>query len=69
MILGIECPSPYEPERNCAMNVFIQEKSPRRMPGIPEHVQEYFLCILFHLLLPFVPLVTEVSLQVRCRWR
>jgi hypothetical protein len=30
-----------------------------RVPGIPDHLEELGLCILFHLTLPFLPLITE----------
>ncbi len=36
-----------------------------RLPGIPKHVQEYALCILLHLLLPFLPLLIECGVQGR----
>lgn len=36
-----------------------------RLPGIPKHVQEYALCILLHLLLPFLPLLIEYGVQGR----
>jgi hypothetical protein len=37
----------------------LAKKSPTRLPGIPEHIQEYLLCIPFHLLFPFLPLLVE----------
>jgi hypothetical protein len=40
-------------------------KPPRRVPGPPEHIQEFLLCVLFHLLFPFVPLLVEISLLGR----
>ena len=36
-----------------------------RMPGIPKPIQEYVLCILLHLLLPFLPLLIECGVQGR----
>ncbi len=39
--------------------VELTRKPPTRLPGIPEHIQEYLLCILFHLLFPFLPLLVE----------
>jgi hypothetical protein len=33
-----------------------------RFPGIPDSIREYLLCILFHMLLPFLPLVIEAVL-------
>ena len=35
------------------------------MPGIPKPIQEYVLCILLHLLLPFLPLLIECGVQGR----
>ena len=31
----------------------------KRIPGIPQHFQEFGLCIMFHMLLPLVPLGVE----------
>src|SRR5262245_61675308 len=36
------------------------KETPRRVPGIPDRVQEFLLCILFHFLLPLMPLLAEV---------
>ena len=33
----------------------------RPIPGVPEHVEQYGLCILFHLLLPLLPLGIELA--------
>lgn len=43
------------------MNAVAACKPGRRMPGIPEHFQEFLLCILFHLLLPLMPLMAEAA--------
>lgn len=32
----------------------------RRIPGLPEHWQHYVLCLVFHLLLPLLPLGVEL---------
>lgn len=37
----------------------------RRLPGLPDHIQEFGLCILFHLLLPLLPLVIEWAVRGR----
>jgi len=35
------------------------QRAPFRLPGVPKHVQEYLLCILFHLLFPYFPFLVE----------
>jgi hypothetical protein len=35
--------------------------SKRRFPGIPDRIQQYGLCILFHLSLPFLSLLIEAA--------
>lgn len=32
---------------------------PKRIPGMPPHWAEYILCLVFHLLLPLLPLLIE----------
>lgn len=36
------------------------QHSARRLPSVPGHVEQYALCILFHLLLPLLPLGLEL---------
>jgi hypothetical protein len=38
----------------------MSERKSRRVPGVPQHIEEYSLCILFHLLLPLLPLGVEL---------
>jgi hypothetical protein len=47
------------------MNAVAAWKPGRRMPGIPEHFQEFLLCILFHLFLPAMPLLAEAAVLGR----
>ncbi len=37
-----------------------KETRSRRLPSVPEHMEQYSLCILFHLLLPLLPLGVEL---------
>ncbi len=32
----------------------------RRIPGLPDYWENYFLCVLFHMLLPLLPLALEL---------
>jgi hypothetical protein len=41
------------------------ENKRRRIPGIPDAWQQYGLCLLFHLFLPFLPLIIEYALHRR----
>jgi hypothetical protein len=41
----------------------------RRLPGIPDHMQQFGLCILFHLMLPFLPLGIEATVLHRVERR
>jgi hypothetical protein len=36
-----------------------EAKATRRVPGIPDHIQQFGLCILLHLLFPVLPLLIE----------
>jgi len=47
------------------MGAVTTRKAPWRFPRLSDPVQEFFLCILFHMLLPFVPLVAEIAVLGR----
>ncbi|OCH19087.1 hypothetical protein [Aliivibrio logei] len=36
-----------------------QNQMNRRVSGLPDHWQDYFLCVLLHMLFPFFPLLME----------
>jgi hypothetical protein len=42
-----------------------KRRTTRRLPGIPNHVEQFGICILFHLMLPFLPLGIEATVLHR----
>lgn len=42
----------------------IRQISPkRRVPGMPDHWQQFFACVIFHMILPFSPILIEFFLM------